>query len=160
MTNTMPFGANALSVSELIDQTALSSLSGTCGGRRLERWNFWRERTRKANAWQLIDWSWGRTRVARFGLVPPSLGQTSTFGGRSAERGGPVADMRDLQNRRRLFLIHKKFSSALSATEARELADLQADFEATLDAVRPLPAEMLDELERLAEGLEAEGSSS
>jgi hypothetical protein len=61
------------------------------------------------------------------------------------------------QNRRRLFLIRKKFHSpgGLSTAEATELTDLQTAFEAHLDATRPLPMEMLEDLERLAEELEA-----
>jgi hypothetical protein len=66
--------------------------------------------------------------------------------------------LRDMNNRRRLFLIDKKFHSAegLSAVEEEELHRFQTEFEAYLDAVRPLPYQMLDELEELAQQLEAE----
>jgi hypothetical protein len=66
--------------------------------------------------------------------------------------------LREMNNRRRLFLIDKKFHSpeGLSAVEEDELRKLQAEFEAYLDAVRPLPYQMLDELEELAQQLEAE----
>jgi hypothetical protein len=75
---------------------------------------------------------------------------------RSWQRRAEV--IREMNNRRRLFLIAKKFHSpeGVSAVEEDELRRLQAEFEAYLDAVRPLPQQMLDELEELAKQLEAE----
>jgi hypothetical protein len=73
-----------------------------------------------------------------------------------------LADPWELKNRRRLFLLNKKFHSpaGLCAAEEEELRQLQADFESYLDSVRPLPNQVLDELEALAEQLEAEDKRS
>jgi hypothetical protein len=77
-----------------------------------------------------------------------------------AEQGPP--DSWELKNRRRLFLINKKFHSpgGLSAAEEEELHRLQADFESYLDFFCPLPSQLLDELEALVEQLEAEDERS
>jgi hypothetical protein len=63
---------------------------------------------------------------------------------------------------RRLFLINKQFHSpeGLSAAKGEELQRLQAAFESYLDSNRPLPNQMLEELEALAEQLEAEDQRS
>jgi hypothetical protein len=73
-----------------------------------------------------------------------------------------LADPWELRNQRRLFLINKKFHSpaGLCAAEEEELRQLQADFESYLDSARPLPNQVLDEVEALAEQLEAEDKGS
>ncbi len=73
-----------------------------------------------------------------------------------------LTDSREEVNRRRLALLHKKFHSAdgLSAAEEEELGRLQASFETYLDTVRPVPHHVLDELEALADQLEAEDERS
>jgi hypothetical protein len=69
----------------------------------------------------------------------------------------PFSDSWTLKNPRRLFLIDKKFHSreGLSLAEEEELRQLQAAFESYLDSIRPLPEEMLADLEALADQLEA-----
>jgi hypothetical protein len=86
----------------------------------------------------------------------PAIALSRTFGARSVGSGGLPIDLWEINNRRRVFLIDKKFQAGLSPKEEAELHELQADFESYLDRARPLPEQMLDELEALAEQLEAE----
>lgn len=112
-------------------------------------------------AFVLPNLHWNATNTtntsAGFDLLP-LIAQASTSGMLATERGGAVADRHEVGNRRRVFLINKKCYSAngLSSAESAELDALQSHFEATLDAVRPLPTEILDDLKRLAEELESE----
>jgi hypothetical protein len=92
--------------------------------------------------------------VMQEGMAVPITGRTleNTSGQRHP-------DPWEETNRRRCFLLDKKFHSphGLSASEEEELRRLQGDFEAHLDSIRPLPNQLLDELEALAEQLEAGG---
>ena len=59
-------------------------------------------------------------------------------------------------NRRRCELLDRKRRDGLTAREETELAGLQAYASAVMDQVFPVPTQMLDELEALAERLEQE----
>jgi hypothetical protein len=100
----------------------------------------------------------------RAGVLLSQEGMVFLAPGRSPQNISEVqpADPGELISRRRLFLINKKFHTleGLSGAEEDELRRLQADFESYLDSIRPLPTQVLEELEALAEQLEAEDQRS
>ncbi len=62
-----------------------------------------------------------------------------------------------MQNERRLFLIQKQYREGLSEAEIVELAALQEQMGRHLDEVAPLPDEILERVEALADRLEGGG---
>lgn len=77
-----------------------------------------------------------------------------TFGARSIYSGGLLTtDLRELKNRRRVFLIDKKFQVGLSQAEEAELEELQAEHGEYLDTIQPPPFDKLEELEAFARNL-------
>jgi hypothetical protein len=59
-----------------------------------------------------------------------------------------------MDNSRRLFLIQKKYREGLSEAEIVQLAALQEQMGRHLDEIAPLPDEILERLESLADRLE------
>jgi hypothetical protein len=59
-----------------------------------------------------------------------------------------------MKNRRRVYLIDKKYRIGLSPSEAAELRQLQEDASRQMNIVAPLPMEPLEALEALAQRLE------
>ena len=126
----------------------------TWGGRLAEQQS--RELATERPARLLEDWLVGDILSVLSHVPLPAIVLSRTFGARSIRAAGPLADTWELSNRRRCFLIDKKFQGGLTQAEEVELDELQAEFASYLDVVRPLPTQMLDELESLAEQLEAE----
>ena len=62
-----------------------------------------------------------------------------------------------MEKNRRVFLIEKKYREGLSEAEIVELAALQEQMRRHLDEVAPLPDEVLERLEALADRLEGDG---
>jgi hypothetical protein len=89
-----------------------------------------------------------------FSFVPSPRGISRTFGSRSAARGAEAEESWLMKNRRRVYLIDKKYQGGISPQEAVELRELQEDASRQLDAVAPLPSEPLVALEALADSLE------
>ena len=83
------------------------------------------------------------------GIVLSPGGLSHTFGGRSAV-AEDVAEFWTMKNRRRLYLIDRKYAAGLATAEEAELSDLQAALAGHLEAVAPLPFDALERLEALA----------
>jgi hypothetical protein len=82
--------------------------------------------------------------------VPSPAGLSRTFGACSVGRGDNDDEQWILRNKRRIYLINKRFESSLTAGEAVELEQLQADMARYLDAVAPLPIHTLERFEEYA----------
>lgn len=72
----------------------------------------------------------------------------------SRQRRGGASDPWDQQNERRVSLIRKRHRDGLTGEEQSELDRLQAEMSARINAVRPLPFEALESLERYVDEAE------
>ena len=109
--------------------------------------------------WVFDNYFSGGSVLEVFGTIPASIALSRTFGGRSLETVVQTADSWDLKNRRRLFLINKKFQGGLSTPEEVEFKALQEEHGAYLDAIQPPPTHVLEELEALVKQLEGQPSA-
>jgi hypothetical protein len=87
-------------------------------------------------------------------FIPSPWGVSRTFGSRLARHVGEAEESWLLKNRRRVYLIEKKYRSGLSRSETVELLQLQEDASRQVNARAPLPMEPLEALGALADRLE------